>query len=80
MAKVTVNLNLRGLNRLMAGDSVQAEVNRLGRAMAARAGSNFEYRQVRHKWTARGYVSPANAEGAREEARDKRLTRALGGV
>lgn len=80
MAKATgLKLNLRGLNRLMAGDTAQKIVDDKGNAIARRAGANFEYVQRSHKWTARGYVQPANAEGAREEARDKRLTRALDG-
>lgn len=72
-----VKLNLRGLNRIMASNSSQSLVDKQGEAMARRAGANFEYVQRRHKWTARGFVQPANAEGAKEEARSKRLTRAL---
>lgn len=78
MAKINVQVNLRGLNRLMASDRMQALVDRRGAAMAAAAGENFEYVSRRHKWTARGFVRPANAEGRREEAREKRLNRALG--
>lgn len=80
MANVMVKLNLRGINRLMTSDSVQGEVDRVGRGIAARAGSDFEYRSRRHRWTARGFVSAANAAGARAEARDKVLTRAVGGI
>lgn len=79
MAVTGLKLNLRGINRLMASDTMQGLVDERGRAMARRAGANFEYVSRRHKWTARGYVQPANAEGAKEEARDKRLTRALDG-
>lgn len=80
MANVTgLQLNLRGINRIMASDTMQALVDERGRAMAARAGSNFEYVPRRHKWTARGYVQNANIEGAKEEARDKRLTKVLDG-
>lgn len=78
MAKISgLRLNLRGLNRVMASDSAQRIVDAQGEAMARRAGPNFEYVQRRHRWTARGFVQPANAEGAKEEARSKRLTRAL---
>lgn len=80
MAGITgLKLNVRGLNRLMAGNTVQALVDERGEAMARRAGPNFEYVQRRHKWTARGYVQSANTDGAMEEAREKRLTRALNG-
>lgn len=78
MAKVDVKLNLRALNRLMASNTMQALVDARGERMAAAAGENFEYVSRRHKWTARGYVRPANVEGRREEAREKRLNRALG--
>lgn len=78
MAKVNVKLSLPGLNALMRSAPVQAIVDARGKRMAAVAGENFEYVPRPHKWTARGYVQPANAEGRREEAREKRLNRALG--
>lgn len=77
MARVLVKLNLPGLNRLMAGNSVQAEVDRIGEAMAADAGAGFEYRSRRHKWTGRGFVGIADAEGARRQARDAVLERVV---
>lgn len=78
MAKINgLKLNLRSINRIMASDSAQKVVDDEGRAMARRAGSNFEYVARRHKWTARGFVQPANLEGAKDEARDKKLTRAI---
>ena len=78
MAKIRVKLDLKGLNQLMRSAAVQDLVDARGQRMAAVAGPNFEYVPRRHKWTARGYVQPANAEGRREEAREKRLNRALG--
>lgn len=78
MASISgLKLNIRSINRIMASDSAQKIVDDEGQAMAQRAGSNFEYVSRRHKWTARGYVQPANVEGAKEEARDKKLTRAI---
>ena len=72
-----LKLNIRSINRIMASDSAQDIVDAEGRAMVRRAGRNFEYVPRRHKWTARGFVQPANVEGAKQEARDKRLTRVL---
>lgn len=79
MANVRVQLKLRGINELMTSRPVTAMVVREAQRMAAAAGPNFEYDVVPHRWTARAYVRPANAAGRAEEARDKRLTRALGG-
>jgi len=77
MAKPKVTLNLKGINALMSSDAVQSIVDERGRRIAAAAGPDFEYVPRRHRWTARGYVQPANLEGAKQEARDKRLTGAL---
>lgn len=77
MAKPKVKLNLRGINALMRSEPVQSVVDERGRRIAAAAGANFEYVARPHRWVARGFVQPANFEGAREEARTKRLTRAL---
>jgi hypothetical protein len=77
MANVKVQLNLRAINRLMAGDTMQRVVDDHGQAMARRAGPNFEYVQRRHKWTARGYVQPANAAGAREQRDNAVLERVI---
>jgi len=77
MAKPKVTLNLPALNVLMSSDPVQSFVDQRGRRISAAAGPDFEYVARRHRWVARGYVQPANADGARQEARDKRLTRAL---
>lgn len=74
----SVELNLRGLNRLMASNSVQAEVDRVGQSMAANAGRGFEYRSRRHKWTARGFVGTADAEGAKRQSDEAVLERVLG--
>ncbi|MDF2578439.1 MAG: hypothetical protein K0S49_18 [Microbacterium sp.] len=73
-----VKLNLRGLNQIMRSEPVQAIVNAEGRRLAAAAGADFEYVPSPHRWIARGYVQPANARGAREQARNAALERALG--
>ncbi len=79
MADVRVQLKLTGLNKLMTSPEVQEQVDAAGRDLAGRAGPDFEYvRGGRHRWTARGFVQPANARGAREQARNAALERALG--
>lgn len=78
MADVTVRLKIGGLNKLMRSAGVQAVVDREGRRMADAAGPNFEYVARNHRWTARGYVQPANPEGMREQRRNAVLERALG--
>ena len=77
MATTKVKLNLRGINQLMSSAPVQAEVSARAKRMAAAAGGNFEAVDAPHRWTARAYVRPANPQGMREEARDKRLTGAV---
>lgn len=73
-----VKLNLRGLNALMRSSEVQAIVDREGQRIATAAGRDFEYVPRTHRWVARGFVQPANARGAREQARAAVLERALG--
>lgn len=77
MAKVTVKLNLAGLNRIMRSDAVQAKVDQIGKSMAADAGEDFEYVSSPHKWVARGFVQPGSARAAREQAKNAVLERAL---
>lgn len=77
MASVSVRLNLRGLNALMRSAPVQALVDERAKRIAAAAGPDFEVVSSPHKYTARAFVQPANGTGARQEARDKVLTRSL---
>lgn len=78
MAKAKVTLNIRGINRLMSSDSVQGEVDRIGAQMASSAGDGFEYRARRHRWTARGFVGTADANGRKEQADNAVLERVVG--
>jgi hypothetical protein len=78
MTTIRVKMNLRGLNALMRSAGAQEVVDQRGEAMARAAGENFEYVRSPHKWVARGFVQPKNARGMREEAIEKRLTRAIG--
>lgn len=75
--KVSVRLKLKGLNALMTSAPVVSEVVRRAQKIRDAAGENFEVNVVPHRYTARAYIRAANAEGAIEEARDKRLTAAL---
>lgn len=77
MADVGVKLKLRGINALMTSQPVVSLVAERAARIARAAGPNFERAMRPHKYTARAYVQNANREGAEEEARDKRLTRAL---
>lgn len=77
MANVNVRLKLKGINELMTSRPVTALVVREARRMAAEAGPNFEANIVPHKWTARAYVRPANAAGAREQADNAVLERVI---
>jgi hypothetical protein len=73
-----VKIRLRGINQLMRSREVQAVVDREGRRLAERAGPDFRYVPSPHRWTARGFVEPANLRGARAQAKDAVLERALG--
>lgn len=77
MANVNVRLKLKGINELMTSRPVTALVVREARRMAAEAGPNFEADIVPHRWTARAYVRPANAAGAREQADNAVLERVI---
>lgn len=78
MSQVRVRLKLKGLNELMTSAPVQAEVDRAGRKIAAAAGDGFAYSQPKpHKWTARGYVQVNSDDGARRQAEDAVLERAM---
>ena len=74
---VRVQLKLRGLNALMISPPVVSEVARRAHAIQRAAGEDFEVNVVPHKWTARAFIRAKNARGAREEARNKVLTRAV---
>lgn len=74
---IQIRINLRGINELMRSPEVQADLDSRGQRIAAAAGTDFEYVPSPHKWSARGYVQPSSARGARQEAREKRLVGAL---
>lgn len=74
---VQVKLNIRGINAVMTSAPVADEVARRAYRIAGAAGPNFEMVVKPHRYTARAYVRAANDEGRKEEARDKKLTRAI---
>lgn len=76
-SNVTVRLKLRGLNALMTSRSVTSDVIKRAQAIQNAAGENFEVNVVPHKYTARAFIRPKNYEGAVQEAREKRLLRAI---
>jgi len=76
--RVRVQLKLRGINRVMKSREVNTAVVRKARQIQQAAGPDFEVNVVPHRYTARAYIRAANYEGARAEAKDKVLTRALG--
>lgn len=55
-------LNLRGLNKLMRSEPIQAKVNAEAGRMSARAGSKFRVKPDPHKWTARAFVESKPGE------------------
>ena len=75
--KPRVKLIIRGLNALMKSQPAVDAVASRGAAIARAAGPNFEMVVKPHRYRARVYVRAANDEGRKEEAREKRLTRAL---
>lgn len=77
MADVKVTLNLRGLNKIMTGPEITADVVRRTQRMADAAGDGFEAVILPHEYTARGYVRTANAQGRARQAREKVLQRSL---
>jgi len=77
MVRPQVELVLSGINKVMTSPAVQADLKERGDRMAAAAGPEFEAVSRPHRWTARVYVRPKSARGARQEARDKRLVRSI---
>lgn len=74
---VRVRLKLRGVNEVMTGPGATSAVVRRAQAIQQAAGADFEVNVVPHQYTARAFIRPANFEGAKKEAQDKVLTRAL---
>lgn len=80
MARITSQLNGRGIRQLVTSPEVQARVDEVGQALAARAGDGFEYTRGHgaSPRSARGFVQPTSARAMRRQARDAVLERSLG--
>ena len=80
MARVQVKIDLAGINALMKSVEVQAAIDEAGPAIAGRLSSDYEYVPTGtrpHRWVARGYVQTATVEGARDNAKNNSLLKAL---
>jgi len=75
---VPVRLKIRGINAVMTSREVTSIVVRRARLMAQQAGPDFEANIVPHKYTARAFVRPANAQGAKQQADHAVLERVVG--
>lgn len=77
MANVVVILKLRGIQATLKSAPVQAEVSRRAARIAKAAGDGFAVVTKPHRYTSRAFVQTATEEGARREAADAVLERAL---
>lgn len=77
-AHIDIHLDMSGLNELMRSSGVQALVDAEAQKIQALAGEEFKAKSVPHKWTARAYVTPKSPKGWAQEAKDGRLSRAVG--
>lgn len=78
MAKVTVRLNLAGVNEVMKSAPIQAALTEAGNAVAARSGIECGVRTHVADYIAITNVYPASAEAARENYQTNALVKALG--
>lgn len=78
MPKVTVKLNLRGVNAVMKSPGVVDALGAEGRRIAGEAGPGFTSAvDNTHPWLARGWVRTETYAARLAEARHKALTRAV---
>lgn len=77
MATVTLRLNGAGVRRLLNAPGVHADLQRRGRAVAAKAGPGVEMRPGTSTKRARVSVATATPEAMEAEARDRRLSSAI---
>lgn len=78
MADVTVRLKIGGIRKVLKSSEVTAEIARRVKRGAQAAGPGFEGIVKPHKYTARGFVQTADAEGRERQADDAgTLLRAL---
>lgn len=77
MADVRVKLKISGIRKVLRGPEATAEIAKRVSRGAAAAGPGIEGVVKPHKYTSRGYVQTATAEGRKREADEKVLLRAL---
>lgn len=77
MADVRVKLKMGGVRAILRGPEATSEIAKRVKRGAAAAGPGIEAVVKPHKYTARGYVQTATAEGRKREANEKVLLRAL---
>lgn len=74
---VRVKLSMRGIRELLKSNAVQSDIAARAARVARAAGEGFESVVKPGRYTSRAFVQTANQTGAKREAEDKALTRAL---
>lgn len=88
MAKVKVELNLKGINKVMTSAPVEAKLSEMGNKIAREAnvqmgahegqdGFEANVAKKRHPWVARVYVTPVGFYAIRHNAKYNTLLKAL---
>jgi hypothetical protein len=75
---VQVKLNIRGIREVLKSQPVQSEVARRASRAAGAAGEGFEMVVKPHRYTSRAFVQTADSAGAKRQAEEAVLERALG--
>ena len=80
MAKVRVELNLKGINELMKSPEIQGALHEAGRAVANAAGDGFECETHTASFVAIENVFPSTSEAYYDELNHNTLLKAAGEV
>lgn len=80
MAKVKVELNLKGINELMMSPGIQGALHEAGQAVARAAGEGFESSTHEASFVAIENVYPTTAEAYYDEIENNTLLKAAGAV
>lgn len=75
---VRVKLRISGVREVLRSAPVQSEVARRAARIAAAAGDGFEMVVKPHKYTSRAFVQTDSAAGAKRQAEEAVLQRAMG--
>lgn len=79
MSKTKVELNLQGINELMKGAEVQAELGRRASEMAVRCGEGYNSRVHLANWIAIANVYAETDEAKRDNLKNNTLLKAVSG-